>query len=620
MNIELQSFGLAMLLILFTIMLRDKNLNLSMNKRFRIATVSCIASLVMDIASVVAIVYATQGLFPRNATELICKIYLVLLINVGYRGFLYVATEFLREETHAFIRRSYSVMFGMAVAAILILPIDYYSEGRVVYSFGPSTLAAYCFAFISLASTILFVYWDKEGTSKRRRRIILLWQACWLLAAAVQFFKANLLVVSFAAAAGIMLIYSELENPNELIDRTTGQFNYLGLQKLVEDYYQRGKSFSALHIAVDYGAGELDLELLRSALRKVAYFFDSKGNYVFREADNDFVVIYSNENYLLNGYERADRELERVVDLPIRFSYTLIPDNTIFKTTDEFLQFQHYNRNKISDKKTIVKVEQAEEMRGLFERREQIEWALANNGVEVFFQPIYNVKEEKFTVAEALLRIKDSKGNIIMPGSFIPVAEDSGLIVPLGQEVFRQVCELLAEGEVQKLGIEMVSVNLSMVQFNEEQPAKFVQEMTAEYGIDPGQIEFEITETADSALQQYVQKNMQTLIDAGFSFALDDFGTGRSNLDYFVVMPINIIKFDYKFTHWYFGSDRSRDVMIGTIELMKRTGLPIVMEGVETKEELDAMIKLGADYIQGFYFSKPLAREEFLKFLKDERN
>ena len=620
MNIELQSFGLAMLLILFIIMLRDKNLDLSMNRRFRIATISCIASLVMDIVSVVAIVYATQGLFPRNATELICKIYLVLLINVGYRGFLYVATEFLREETHAFIRRSYSVMFGMAVAAILILPIDYYSEGRVVYSFGPSTLAAYLFAFISLASIILFVYWDKEGTSKRRRRIILIWQACWLLASIVQFFKADLLVVSFAAAAGIMLIYSELENPNELIDRTTGQFNYLGLQKLVEDYYQRGKSFSALHIAVDYGAGELDLELLRSALRKVAYFFDSKGNYVFREADNDFVVIYFNEDYLFNGYERAERELERVVDLPINFSYTLIPDNSIFKTTDEFLQFQHYNRNKISEKKTIVKAEQAEEMRGLFKRREQIEWALVNNAVEVFFQPIYSLDEKKFTVAEALIRIKDSEGKVIMPGDFIPVAEESGLIVPLGREVFRQVCELMAEGEVQKLGIRMVSVNLSMVQFSEEQPAKFVKEMTAEYGIDPRQIEFEITETADSALQQNVQKNMQELIDAGFSFALDDFGTGRSNLDYFVVMPVSIIKFDYKFTHWYFGNDRSREVMIGTMELIKRMGLPIVMEGVETKEELDAMIELGANYIQGFYFSKPLPKDEFLKFLKDERN
>ncbi len=619
MNIELQSFGLAMLLILFIIMLRDKNLNLSMNRRFRIATISCIASLVMDIVSVVAIVYATEGLFPRNATEIICKIYLVLLINVGYRGFLYVATEFLREETHAFFRRSYSVLFGMAVAAILIMPIDYFSEGRVVYSFGPSTLAAYIFAFISFASIILFVYWDKEGTSKRRRRIILIWQVCWLLASIVQFFKADLLVVSFAAAAGIMLIYSELENPNELIDRTTGQFNYLALQKKVEDYYHRGKSFSALHVAVDYGAGELDLELLRTALRRVANFFDTKDDYVFREADNDLVIIYENEKALERGYERADRELEGVVDLPIRFSYTLIPDNSIFKTAEEFLQFQHYNRNKATEQMRIVKAEQAEEMRALFEKREQIEWALANNGVEVYFQPIYNIAKKKFTAAEALLRIKDHKGDVIMPGRFIPIAEESGLIVPLGREVFRQVCELLAEGEVQKLGIKTLTVNLSMVQFSDEQPAKFVQEMTAEYGIDPSQVEFEITETADSALQQNVLKNMETLIDAGFNFALDDFGTGRSNLDYFVVMPISVIKFDYRFTHWYFDNERSREVMIGTMELIKRMGLPIVMEGVETKEELDAMTKLGASYIQGFYFTKPLPKDEFLNYLKEQQ-
>jgi len=609
-----------MLLILLVIMWRDKSLELSMTKKFRAAVLSCIACLVMDIISVMAIVYASKGMFPRPATLIICKVYLVLLINVGYRGFLYAATEFFGENTHAVIRTVYRFVFLAGAVAIVALPIDYYADGRVVYSFGPSAMAAYVFAFISFASTIIIAFIDKEGTSKRRRRIILLWQICWLAAALLQFLKADLLVVSFAAATGILLIYAELENPNELIDRTTGQFNNSALHSYLADLYASHKPFSAMHVAVDYGAGDFDLKLEQNALRRIANFLDEKDAYVFRESDNDFVVIYDNENAMEKGYERADAELKNISDLPISFSYTLIPDDSIFRTSDEFLQFQHYNiRNMSSDNKIVAGSEQAEEMRRRLRIRDQISWALANNAVEVYYQPIYEVEKKSFTVAEALLRIKDSDGNIIMPGDFIPIAEESGLIVPLGTEVFRQVCKLLSKGEVQKLGARAISVNLSMAQFGENEPAAFVQEIASEYGIDPSWIHFEITETADPSTRQIILKNMQKLIDAGYSFALDDFGTGRSNLDYFVFMPINIIKFDYIFTHWYFESDRSREVTLGIIEMIKRMGLPIVMEGVETKEELDTMIEIGASYIQGFYFSKPIPEKDFLSFLEERK-
>jgi EAL domain-containing protein (putative c-di-GMP-specific phosphodiesterase class I) len=609
-----------MLLILLVIMWRDKSLELSMTRKFRVAVLSCIACLVVDIISVVAIVYASKGMFPRPATLFICKAYLVLLINVGYRGFLYAATEFFGENTHTFIRRAYRAIFFIGAVAIAVLPIDYYVNGRTVYSFGPSTMAAYVFAFISFISTIIIAFVDKEGTSKRRRRIILLWQICWLAAALLQFVKADLLVVSFAAATGILLIYAELENPNEQIDRTTGQFNYSALHSYMADLYSRHKPFSAMHVAVDYGAGDFDLQLQQNALRRIANFLDEKDAYVFRESDNDFIVIYENENAMEMGYERADAELKKISDLPISFSYTLIPDDSIFKTADEFLQFQHYNiRNMSSDNKIVAGSEQAEEMRTYLRIRDQISWALANNAVEVYYQPIYEVETKSFTVAEALLRIKDSEGKLIMPGDFIPIAEESGLIVPLGTEVFRQVCELLSKGEVQKLGVRAISVNLSMAQFNEDEPAAFIQRIASEYSIDPAWIHFEITETADPSTRQIILKNMEKLIDSGYHFALDDFGTGRSNLDYFVVMPVNIIKFDYKFTHWFFESDRSREVTLGLIEMIRRMGLPIVMEGVETKEELDTMIEIGASYIQGFYFSRPLPKDEYITFLEERK-
>ena len=617
MNIELQSVGLFMLIIVFAIMLRDKNLNLSMNRSFRVAMVSCIACLVMDISSVIAIHYASNGLFSDAATKLICKIYLVLLINVGYRGFLYVTTEFFREKKNVLIRKFYRALFFIGSLAILILPIDYHAEGRTVYSYGASAMSAYVFAFIAFISTLIFIYWDREGTSRRRRRIVLIWQICWTVAALIQFLNPEILLVSFAAAAGILLVYAELENPNELIDRTTGQFNYTALSRYIEDMYVRNASLAAMRVSVNYSAGDLELELAQSAIRRVANFFDAKDSYVFREADDDLLVVYKDEESLMRDYEKALRELGDVTELPISFSYTLIPDNKIFETADEFLQFQHYDINTIStDSSRFIGAEQAEEMRGRLRIRDSIEWALANKGVEVYYQPIYSLKEKRFTAAEALLRIKDSDGKLIMPRSFIPIAEESGLIIPLSKELFRQVCELLAEGEVQKLGIDTISINLSMAQFSEAQPAAFVIDMMTKYKIDPARIVFEITETADNELRQYALKNMERLVEVGSRFALDDFGTGRSNFDYFVAMPINVIKFDYNFTHWYFESERNKKIVLATVNLIKSMGFPTVMEGVETKTELDAMVEIGASYIQGFYFSKPIPKDEFIQFLK----
>ena len=113
---------------------------------------------------------------------------------------------------------------------------------------------------------------------------------------------------------------------------------------------------------------------------------------------------------------------------------------------------------------------------------------------------------------------------------------------------------------------------------------------------------------------------MVKLIQAGVNFSLDDFGTGRSNLDYFVEMPVDIIKFDFSFTQKYFTSEKARFVMESVIELMHRMNLVIVSEGVETKEQFDAMCALGVEYIQGFYFSKPIPRDEFVEFLQDNNS
>ena len=225
---------------------------------------------------------------------------------------------------------------------------------------------------------------------------------------------------------------------------------------------------------------------------------------------------------------------------------------------------------------------------------------------------------KRYTSAEALVRINDRDGTVISPGEFISIAEENGLIVPLGIEIFRQVCEFLSDGRAAEAGLKSVEVNISVAQFDRENPAEFVMRLLDIYHLEPGLINLEITETASSMARQLLISNMERLREVGVSFSLDDFGTGRSNLDYFVEMPVERVKFDYSLTQQYLDNDRAHCVIESVVEMVHHMGLTVVSEGVETKEQLDAMCGLGVEFIQGFYFSKPLKSEEFITFLREK--
>jgi EAL domain-containing protein (putative c-di-GMP-specific phosphodiesterase class I) len=332
------------------------------------------------------------------------------------------------------------------------------------------------------------------------------------------------------------------------------------------------------------------------------------------------VLVFRELKNVTPTYLDISKHIHAAVDMPLNLSYRLMPDSSVFESADEYFRAHYYCEKQAEGQECYIVDQQAVEgMRSYNQVSDLITSALAEHRVEVFYQPIYSVERGYFTAAEALVRIRDSDGKLVPPGAFIPVAEDNGLIVPLGIEIFRQVCQFLSSGEPQARGLEYIEVNLSVAQLDQENPADFIQRIMSGYNVDSKWINLEITETASSSAKQVLLKNMNKLIQKGVRFSLDDFGTGRSNLDYFVEMPVDIIKFDYSFIQGYFRSLKARYVVESMVELMSKMGLPVVAEGVETREQLETMCQLGVSYVQGFYFSRPVPREEFLAFL-DENN
>ena len=166
------------------------------------------------------------------------------------------------------------------------------------------------------------------------------------------------------------------------------------------------------------------------------------------------------------------------------------------------------------------------------------------------------------------------------------------------------------------LGLRYVEVNLSVLQCERANLSQRLISIIGQYGISPGLINLEITETASISAQITLLENMKRLIDYGFTFSLDDFGKGESNLMYVVEMPVSIVKLDYDLTKAFFNSPKARQVLQAVVGMAHNMGLKLVAEGIETDEEVAVMNREGLDFIQGFYYSRPLPQSDFLDFLR----
>ena len=214
------------------------------------------------------------------------------------------------------------------------------------------------------------------------------------------------------------------------------------------------------------------------------------------------------------------------------------------------------------------------------------------------------------------MRIRQKDGSFLSPGVFIPVAENNGQIVELGERIFNLVCKFVHENDLEAMGIHYIEVNLSVIQCQMENLADRLISIASEYQINPAQINLEITETGVVSARTVLLNNMKKLMDVGFTFSLDDFGKGESNLMYVVEMPVSIVKLDYDMSKAYFNTEKARHVVKAVVGMAHELQLKMVAEGIETEDELVAMQKEGIDYIQGYCYSKPIPVKEFIAFVR----
>ncbi|MBV8162107.1 MAG: bifunctional diguanylate cyclase/phosphodiesterase, partial [Acidimicrobiia bacterium] len=233
----------------------------------------------------------------------------------------------------------------------------------------------------------------------------------------------------------------------------------------------------------------------------------------------------------------------------------------------------------------------------------------------VLYQPIVSLVDDRVIGAEALVRWDVPGEARVSPTEFIPLAEETGLIVPLGQWVLDEACDQLRRWQDAGLDAGTLSVNLSARQLSAGSFAASVSDAIRRNRLRPGTVSFEITE---SVLMDDVELSIESLVGLkglGVSLAVDDFGTGYSSLAYLKRLPLDTLKIDRAFVDGL-GTDRNDSAIVAAVVAVARAlGLSVTAEGVETDIQLEELRRLGCDRAQGYLFAKPLSAEDFARFI-----
>ncbi len=231
-------------------------------------------------------------------------------------------------------------------------------------------------------------------------------------------------------------------------------------------------------------------------------------------------------------------------------------------------------------------------------------------GFEVYYQPIVSVDTGQVVGAEALLRFYCEEYGILSPAVFIPILEESGLIIPVGEWVYQTAMRQTLEWQNLLQGFR-ININLSFIQICKSDVVSGIIASIDELGIDPSTVLFEFTESGMISYDDSVQRLLDVLNKNQVKIALDDFGTGYSSLAYLQNLRVNLLKLDRGFTSKAVTNDFNYNLIGHIVDMAHSIGMKVCFEGIETEEELQKLKKLEPDYIQGFYYGKPVDREKF---------
>ncbi|WP_292957163.1 MULTISPECIES: EAL domain-containing protein [unclassified Neptuniibacter] len=351
----------------------------------------------------------------------------------------------------------------------------------------------------------------------------------------------------------------------------------------------------------------------------------SENDLIARLGGDEFAIIQRNIESTSEPGELAEKIIkavtspfkveEHLLHIGISIGITLIPDDG--NTTSALLSNSDIAMYSAKDNSGSQYKFFDQELQLSIQRKRKIEvhlhTAISDNELTLLFQPKINISNNKVVGAEALLRWNSNELGPVSPSEFIPIAEQSGLIIELGEWVLKRALYLLNSWQERGFNIPKIAVNLSPVQLKDVNLIPDIKKLVENYKIDKDFLELEITETAAMADPEFAESQLRAMRALGISLAMDDFGTGYSSLSYLASLPIDRIKIDRSFVNDIEHSDQAKAIIESIIHLGNILKKTVIAEGVEDKAQLELLGQLGCHEAQGYYISKPVPADQFIE-------
>lgn len=376
-------------------------------------------------------------------------------------------------------------------------------------------------------------------------------------------------------------------------------------------------NFNFINEAVGHANGDRLLKEVAGRLINLGYMRDK----LARFSTDEFAIIIED----LASADDVTRDAEKIiaamakpftidsqkVNITVNIGVSVYPDNS--QDRNSLLKSASMALN--AAKEVGVEVFQfcSNEMAARANRRIQLEMglreAIENNELFLNYQPIVDTRTNEIIGAESLIRWK-KWDNLISPQEFIPIAEKTHLIIPIGEWILHTACQQAKQWQTINPNF-IISVNISPVQFKHVDIVKLLANLLQQTGIPPASLKIEVTE---GVLMDNVQQSINTLRkvkDMGINVSIDDFGTGYSSLNYLRHLPIDYLKIDQSFVRNMRSNKKDQAIVKTIIDLASNLGYKVIAEGVEDKEQKDMLLELGCYIVQGYYYSRPVADNEF---------
>ena len=524
----------------------------------------------------------------------------------------------------------YFTVLGITEALAITNPLTnwvYYRDENNVFTRNWGEAIIYIVAGVFLFLSFKYLYTSWGALNNKRRSGLVMFLGITLIGIVAQLLNTNLKVELFAEAIGLTGVMMVIENEDDRIDTETGLYNRQAFMLDLGGYLANKSSMHAISLRINTPeiisrkSGVANREL---AEKKVAEYLETihKKYNIYKLGRRTFVLVvfgqsddeaYDLASRICLRFDKPWQLVDTFVMLESSLLVAKIPEQ-LDSLNDALYMFESFKPGK-NGKKILSGSDLDYILRGSAIEK-SISNGLAEGKFEVFYQPTYSIDGKTLHGAEALVRLHDDEMGMLYPDEFIPVAENIGLIDAIDDFVLMEVCKMIKDENLEQI-VDCINVNLSVIQLMKPGVVEHINGIVEMSGVNKRFINFEVTESISAASYELMNSTINSLKDEGFLFSMDDYGTGYSNMKALASMNLDCIKIDKSILWEAEKSDLGYIILENCVRMIHQMKLDILVEGVETEAQIKLLQPLGVKYLQGYYFSKPVPKDKFLKIVSD---